>query len=269
MAGGNGGADVAIVGETLSSSNPHWPTRFLPKLYSRQLYMSTSTINSESGNGSQIGRERLSADSIGSSPKAAAEVIKLGFCAFGGQVEPPLIKDELSADPSFDWPAREGLAMPRRPAALCELRLVLNGLGELEIDQDEICIVTHIDTTFSDQAPNASWCVSHPGSDLFEATESLGELVQHQGEAIFDGRQTGRAFWVGQRFFTERMGCVIGRDDLDGTIQESLPEAFVIVTGFYGGVHLDQSAPLFVVIGVKKQMVRANFGRNPWLFSCD
>ena len=76
----------------------------------------------------------------------------------------------------------------------------------------------------------------YTADDLLDRASAAMDFVQHECERIFDCRQTRwraampRRIW--HSLFFERMGCVIGGDDLNAAIEQCLPQAAVVVRRF-------------------------------------
>lgn len=91
------------------------------------------------------------------------------------------------------------------------------------IEQDDVCVVTDRDPSFANQPPNSGWRVAPGGGDPRQIDPLLSTVVRHKGQIILDRRHTAGTGGVGLRFFLERMGGVIGRDDLDRVVSQGLP----------------------------------------------
>ena len=88
-----------------------------------------------------------------------------------------------------DGPAGEGFAIPGAPAAFCLLVGVADRAVERKVDQGQIGVEALDDAAFVFDAPNFCRCVAHPGDDLFDRAATTVDLVQHQGQVVFDRRK--------------------------------------------------------------------------------
>src|SRR5262249_23677890 len=79
-------------------------------------------------------------------------------------------------------PTGELDAVPRTPATFCNLSLIADFVGAVEVDQHEIGIVTDSDAALAVEIPDTGGSVAHPMDDLLECTAAAVDFIEHQRE---------------------------------------------------------------------------------------
>ena len=82
-----------------------------------------------------------------------------------------------TADEDLSWPTAKRFARPWRPFAFGMLLRVFDGASFIGVDQDQIGIITNLDASFANDAPNPRGCVACPTGNLFPSAFASGRSV--------------------------------------------------------------------------------------------
>ncbi len=93
------------------------------------------------------------------------------------------------------------------------------------------------------------------------AHSSVGSIEQ-ECEIVFDRRQSAGGKRIGLLFFFEGVRRVVGSDDLDFSVDQSIPKRLIVLRSFDRGVHLDESSKPLVIVDVETPMMRTDLGSD-------
>ena len=95
-------------------------------------------------------------------------------------------KHLLATHPGPDWPALQLNPMPWAPTAFRELVFIENLLSHFKIDEHEIGVIVHFDSSLANQIPNTRGSFAHPMHNLLDGAVATIDLIQQQGQRVFD-----------------------------------------------------------------------------------
>lgn len=82
-------------------------------------------------------------------------------------------------------------------------------------------------------------------------------------EHRLDSRYATRSLqWFSCFFLLDRVGCVVGRDAVDGAVFDPCPERFLVFLAPKRRVHFSKRAESLVIIGREEQVVWSDFTRD-------
>ena len=82
-------------------------------------------------------------------------------------------------------------------------------------------------------------------------------------EHRLDSRYATRSLqWFSHFFLFDRVGCVVGRDAVDGAVFDPCPERFLVFLAPKRRVHFSKRAESLVIIGREKEVVWGDFTRD-------
>jgi len=83
-----------------------------------------------------------------------------------------------ASDPNAYGPSSQRFASPGGPLNFGELFGVFNGSDLIWIDQREVCIISHLDAAFADNAPDSRRSIAGPACDLFPSAKTSRGTVE-------------------------------------------------------------------------------------------